>query len=112
MRTQKMRKQKLRSQWTLIVASCALLSACATPRTQIKNTLVDKGLSEPTADCMAGRMVDRLSTGQLLKIRKLKKFEKKDAGDISANEFVKYTRALQDPEIIGVVSSSAIVCAF
>lgn len=98
--------------WTLAIASCALLSACATPQTQIRNSLVDKGLSEPTAGCMAERMVDRLSTGQLLKIRKLKKFEKKDAGDISANEFVKYTRALQDPEIIGVVTSSALVCSF
>ncbi len=98
--------------WTIFIVSSIMLSACATPRTQIKNSLVDKGLSEPTADCMAERMVDRLSTGQLLKIRKLKNFEKKDAGDISANEFVKYTRALQDPEIIGVVSSSAIVCVF
>ncbi len=102
----------MRMKSTLILLGCAMLSACATPRAQIKNSLIDKGLSEPIADCMAGRMVDRLSTGQLLKIRNLKKFEKKDAGDISANEFVQYTRALQDPEIIGVVSSSAIVCAF
>lgn len=98
---------------TAIIGAAALsLSACATPQTQIKRSLVDKGLTEPVADCMAGRMVDRLSTGQLLKIRKLKKFEDKEAGDISANQFVKYTRALQDPEIIGVVSSSALVCSF
>lgn len=102
----------MRIKWTLAIASCAIVSACATPQTQIRNSLVDKGLSEPAADCMAERMVDRLSTGQLLKIRKLKKFEKKDAGDISANEFVRYTRALQDPEIIGVVTSSALFCSF
>ena len=96
---------------TTILAS-ALLSGCATPETRIKNALVDKGLSEPLASCMADRMVDKLSTGQLLKIRKLKKFEKKDAGDISANEFVKYTRALQDPEIVSVTASSAVICSF
>lgn len=93
---------------TLIIS----LGACATPQTQIKRSLVDKGLSEPVADCMAGRMVDKLSVGQLLKIRKLKKFEDQSADEISAKDFVKYTRALQDPEIVGVVTSSAVVCSF
>lgn len=96
-----------------VIGAVALtLSACATPETRIKNALINKGLSKPLASCMADRMVDRLSTGQLIKISKLEKFEKKDAGDISANDFLKYTRSLQDPEIVAVVSSSAIVCAF
>lgn len=97
---------------TAIGTAALALSACATPETQIKRSLVDKGLSEPVADCMAGRMVDRLSVGQLLKIRKLKKFEDEKASEISAKDFLKYTRSLQDPEIVGVVTSSALVCSF
>ncbi len=103
---------KIFGKTSVIAVSLLSLSACATPETKIKNALVDKGLSERVASCMAGRMVDKLSTGQLLKIRKLEKFEKKDPGDISANQFVKYTRALQDPKIIAVTTSSALVCSF
>lgn len=96
----------------VIGAAALSLSACATPETRIKNALIDKGLSEPLASCMADRMVDRLSAGQLLKISKLEKFENKDASDISAKDFLKYTRSLQDPKIVGVVSSSVIICSF
>jgi len=96
----------------ILTMGTLMLSACATPETRIKNALLDKGLSEPLAGCMAERMADKLSMSQLLKIKKLEKFEKKDAGDISTKDFIKYTRALQDPEIVGIVSSSAIVCSF
>jgi len=97
---------------SLVTLSIISLNACATPQTQIKNTLVEKGLSEPMAECMAARLVDKLSTKQLLKIRKLKKFERKEVGDISANQFIKYTRALQDPKIIAVTTSSVLFCSF
>ncbi|MEH6789766.1 hypothetical protein [Parasphingorhabdus sp.] len=56
-------------------------------------------------------MVDRLSLGQLNKLNGLSKLKKQKAGDVTINEFVKRTRALQDPEIIGVVTSSGVVCA-
>ena len=56
-------------------------------------------------------MVDRLSLGQLNKLTGLGKLQKRNAGDVTINEFVKQTRALQDPEIIGVVTSSGVICA-
>ena len=43
-----------------------LLSGCATPETRLKQALVEAGLSEPMAGCMAGRMVDRLSLAPTL----------------------------------------------
>lgn len=69
------------------------------------------GLSQPIASCMAERMVDRLSLGQLQKLGRLGKLNKRNPGDISFNEFVKQTKALQDPEILGVVTSSGVICA-
>jgi hypothetical protein len=60
---------------------------------------------------MAGRMVDRLSLGQLNKLRGLEKLRDKKANRITIEEFVKRTKALQDPEILGVVSSSGVICA-
>jgi len=95
----------------LPVLMAALLAACATPETRIRTALVEAGLSKPVAGCMADRMVDRLSLGQLNKLRGLGKFQDKKAKKLSIEEFVKRTKALQDPEILGVVTSSGVICA-
>jgi len=87
------------------------LAACATPETRVRSGLMRAGLSEPVSACMADRMVDRLSLGQLGKLNGLGKLRKVKPGDVSINEFVKQTRALQDPEIITVVTSSGVICA-
>ncbi len=87
------------------------LAACATPETRVRSGLMRAGLSEPVSACMADRMVDRLSLGQLGKLNGLGKLQKVKPGDVSINEFVKQTRALQDPEIITVVTSSGVICA-
>tara|TARA_R110000824_G_scaffold22477_2_gene82257 strand:- start:2756 stop:3070 length:315 start_codon:yes stop_codon:yes gene_type:complete len=89
----------------------ALLSGCATPETRVRNGLMSAGLSAPISACMADRMVDRLSLGQLNKLNGLGKLKQHKAGDVTINEFVKQTRALQDPEIVGVVTSSGVICA-
>lgn len=96
----------------LLVPIVALaLAGCATPETRIRTALTDAGLSKPVASCMADRMVDRLSLMQLNKLNALKKLQSKKASQITIEEFVKRTRALQDPEILGVVSSSGVICA-
>lgn len=87
------------------------LAGCATPETRIRTALTDAGLSKPIAGCMADRMVDRLSLFQLNKLNGLKKLQGKKASQITIEEFVKRTKALQDPEILGVVSSSGVICA-
>lgn len=96
----------------LPIATLSLvLAGCATPETRIRTALVEAGLPKPVAGCMAGRMVDRLSLGQLNKLRGLGKLKDKKVRELSIEEFVKRTRALQDPEILGVVTSSGLICA-
>jgi type IV pilus biogenesis protein CpaD/CtpE len=95
----------------LVAASALALSACATPETRVRTALMDAGLSKPIASCMADRMVDRLSLIQLNKLSGLKKLHDKDVRKLSVEEFLKRTRSLQDPEILGVVSSSGLICA-
>jgi hypothetical protein len=87
------------------------LAACATPETRIRTALVEAGLSKPVAGCMADRMVDRLSLGQLNKLRGLGKLKDRKTRELSISEFIKRTKALQDPEILGVVTSSGLICA-
>jgi hypothetical protein len=95
----------------LVTVAALALAACATPETRIRGALTDAGLSKPIAGCMADRMVNRLSLFQLNKLNGLKKLQGKKASQISIEEFVKRTKALQDPEILGVVSSSGVICA-
>ncbi len=95
----------------LVGIAALALSACATPETRIRAALMDAGLSQPIAACMAGRMVDRLSLIQLNKLNGLKKLRGQDMRKVTVEEFLRRTRALQDPEILGVATSSGLICA-
>lgn len=95
----------------LVVLTTVALSACATPETRIRTALTDAGLSQPIAACMADRMVDRLSLVQLNKLNGLKKLRGQDMRKVTVEEFLRRTRSLQDPEILGVATSSGLICA-
>ena len=95
----------------LVTFVALALSACATPETRVRTALMDAGLSRPIAACMADRMVDRLSLVQLNKLSGLKKLRGQDMRRVTVADFLKRTRSLQDPEILGVVSSSGLICA-
>jgi len=95
----------------LVIGTSLALSACATPETRVRTALMDAGLSKPVAACMADRMVDRLSLIQLNKLSSLKKLRGQDMRKVTVDEFLRRTRSLQDPEILGVVSSSGLICA-
>ena len=95
----------------LVTFTALALSACTTPETRVRTALMDAGLSQPIAACMADRMVDRLSLVQLNKLSGLKKLRGQDMRKVTVEDFLKRTRSLQDPEILGVVSSSGLICA-
>jgi hypothetical protein len=95
----------------LVGLTALALSACATPETRIRTALMDAGLSQPIAACMADRMVDRLSLVQLNKLNGLKKLRGQDMRNVTVEEFLRRTRSLQDLEILGVATSSGLICA-
>lgn len=87
------------------------LAACTTPETRVRNSLVKAGLSAPMASCMADRMVNRLSLVQLRRLSSLSSLKERDVRGMTIDEFIHRTRALQDPEILEVVTSSGLRCA-
>lgn len=100
--------------WVRLGAAIAILSlvtACATPETRVRKGLIRAGLPEPLSRCMASRMVDKLSLLQLNRLNGLAALKDKQTGKLDLAEFTKKTKALQDPEIVSVVTSSGIVCA-
>jgi hypothetical protein len=72
---------------------------------RVRSALLDAGVAEGTADCMAGRMVDRLTISQLRKLEALKG-EKRSVGD-----YLNAVRRVGDPEVVGVTASSAALCS-
>ena len=87
----------------IMLATTGCVSKIAYPR--VKSALLDAGLSERNAACMADRMTDRLSIGQLRKLEALRGQKR------SLAEYVATVRRVVDPEVIGVTTSSAALCA-
>ena len=91
-----------------LVLALAALAACTPSKLaygQVKSAMIDAGLSERNSACMAERMTDRLSLGQLQKLRQLKG-EKRSLGD-----YVSAVRRVGDTEAVTVTASSAALCA-
>lgn len=95
-----------------LIAASLLLAGCATPEARLRTGLNDAGLSKAVSACMAERMVDRLSLLQLRRIGSLASLKDKNASDLSLSQFLHKVRALKDPEILTVTTSSAALCAF
>ncbi len=86
---------------SLVIAGCASI---AEPR--VRSALVDAGLSERNADCMAGRMVDRLTIAQLRKLESLKDVDRRTLGRLSLADYVGLVERVGDPEVVAVTSTT------
>jgi hypothetical protein len=95
----------------MLTGALIALAGCATPETRLRNGLVNAGLSQPIAACMADRMIDRLSLLQLRRLAALGSLRDKPIRELSTEQFFRKVRALKDPEILGVTTSSAALCA-
>ncbi len=88
---------------------CVLVLAACSPSKlaygQVKSAMMDAGLSEANSACMATRMTDRLSLGQLQKLKALKGTKR------SLWDYVGAVRRVDDAEAVRVTASSAALCA-
>jgi hypothetical protein len=90
----------------VLLAAALTLTACvsrlAEPR--VRSALVEAGLSDPNARCMAERMTDRLTIGQLRRLQQLSGARR------TLPEFVAAVRRLGDAETISVTATAAGLC--
>jgi len=87
------------------------MSGCASPESRLRTGLMNAGLSASMAQCMAGTMVDRLSTNQLMKLNSLSKAGRIDLRNTTYEGLLYRIRALGDPEILSVTTRAAVACA-
>lgn len=85
----------------LALAGC--VSQLAEPR--VRSALVEAGLSQANAACMAERMTDRLTIGQLRRLEHMRGAQR------SLSDFVAAVRRVGDAETIAVTASAAALCA-
>lgn len=93
--------------------SALLLTGCVSKiaESRVENALLDAGLSQRNADCMAERMVDRLIIAQLRKLEKLRGRKGEPIRPRTLRQFVDRVRAVGDSEVLAVTASSAALCA-
>lgn len=91
------------------LAALAVVLAGCTPAKlaegRVRSALMDAGLSQPNAACMAERMTDRLTLGQLRKLQALQSPKR------SIADYVMTVRRVGDRELIEVTVGSALLCA-
>ncbi|RHW19403.1 hypothetical protein D1610_00910 [Sphingomonas gilva] len=94
----------------MALIALAALTACVEriAESRVRAALVDAGLSTRNADCMARRMVDRLTIAQLRRLEQLSAARRER---LTLAEYVDLVRRVGDAEAIAVTTSSAALCA-
>lgn len=92
-----------------LVALC--LAGCVEriAESRVQAALLDAGLGERTASCMAGRMTERLTIAQLRRLEELKRPSAR-ARETSLADYLDRVRRVGDAEVITVTTSSAALC--
>jgi hypothetical protein len=88
------------------------LAACAaSPEQRVRAALVDAGVREDVARCMAERMAAKLSIEQLEELKRLGSLAKQDPDKkMTPHRILRKVEALGDPEVVSVTSRAALVC--
>jgi hypothetical protein len=98
----------------VLLAGGAVFAGLADPLIagRIEASLVEAGVGEKRAECMAGRIVDRLNVVQLWKLRQgMAAQEGEPEGDYGLGELVKRLDRVDDGEAVAVLTTSAGLCA-
>lgn len=97
-----------------VLAGGALFSGLANPlvEMQVKSALVESGIGENRAECMAERMVKRLTIVQLWKLRQgMAAQEGEPESGYGLGELIKRLDRVDDGEAVAVLTTSAGLCA-
>ncbi len=79
---------------------------------RLEQEMTARGLPQPMAQCMAGRMAERLSVGQIRSLENLQAEAGEPDVPLSIAGFLERVRRIDDPEVLEVTASSAAICAF
>jgi hypothetical protein len=89
----------------------ALASGCATTKqAQVRSALLDAGLPQPMADCMAEPLGRDLSVGQLKSLQRVAKLAQTTPTQMTQKQVMDLLKRDLDPETVGVVVRAGLGC--
>lgn len=100
-------RMKRRMKRLLIFAPLLMLASCATPETRVRNALENAGLSPRMSECMAKKMVAKLSVGQLRRLGEVARAGKAR----NVQDFLDAIGAIDDPQTVSVTTRAALSCS-
>lgn len=87
------------------------LAGCATTKqAQVRSALLEAGLSEPMANCMAEPLGKELSVGQLKSLQRVAKLADTSPARLTQKQVMDLLKRDLDPETVGVVVRAGIGC--
>jgi hypothetical protein len=97
----------------LAAGAAVLLTGCVQKiaENRVESALLKAGLDQRTSTCMAERMVDRLTIGQLRKLEGLQARTGEPIRPTTLKGYIDRVRRVGDAEVLAVTTSSAGLCA-
>jgi hypothetical protein len=93
-----------------LIALPLALTACATPAQRITRNLADLGVPERQAQCMGGRLGERLSIGQLRRLQELTSIRAERLERMSIREIANKLTDERDPGLVAEFLRAGVGC--
>jgi hypothetical protein len=93
-----------------LIALPLALTACATPAQRITRNLADLGVPERQAQCMGGRLGERLSIGQLRRLQELTSIRVERLERMSIREIANKLTDEKDPGLVAEFLRAGVGC--
>jgi hypothetical protein len=95
----------------LALALILALPACTTTKqAQVRTALLDAGLSQPMADCMAEPLGRDLSVNQLKSLQRVARLANTSPAKMTTQQVMNLLKRDLDPETVGVVVRAGVGC--
>lgn len=91
--------------------SLLTLSACATPESRIRSSLIEIGLPRDTAACMADNVASKLSLQQIRTLSRLSGMSERKIGAMTVGEFSRLLTRSGNAEMVAIFTRSGVGCA-
>jgi hypothetical protein len=102
----------MRMKTGITITAALALSACGPLNSRVKQGLINAGLTKKEAACATPKMTKQLSVFQLEKLSRLGRLKDENIKKMPKDRFLKTIASLKDPEILAVVTTTAVECAF
>lgn len=96
----------------LAAGMCVLvLGACSTPESRVRSSLINIGLPEASATCMADNVASRLSTQQIQTLSRMSGMSERRIGDMAIGEFTRMLARSDNAEMVAIFARAGVGCA-